>query len=112
MIAWDRYDAAGARASGDLRAEALQYIAVSFADSRWGSLSKAQQLFAKLGHQTEASDLDVTLTLADNRLEGAQTLPVSFFDDVRQPYTWPDVNRNRVAQSPPKNSSDSRCRCE
>jgi outer membrane receptor protein involved in Fe transport len=59
--------------------------------------SRVKQLFAKLGHQTEKSDLDVSLTLADNRLEGAQTLPMSFLDDIRQPYTWPDINTNKVA---------------
>jgi TolA-binding protein len=34
---------------GDLRAEALQYTAISFVDEKWGSLAKAQELFAKLG---------------------------------------------------------------
>lgn len=59
--------------------------------------SRVEQFFAKLGRQTDVSDLDMSLTLADNRLEGAQTLPLSFLADIRQPYTWPDVNRNRVA---------------
>ncbi len=36
-------------AGGDLRGEALQYTAISLADEKWGSLAKAQQLFAKLG---------------------------------------------------------------
>ncbi|MCA2977745.1 MAG: tetratricopeptide repeat protein, partial [Myxococcaceae bacterium] len=34
---------------GDLRTEALQYTAISFVDEKWGSLAKAQELFAKLG---------------------------------------------------------------
>ncbi|MFZ5470775.1 MAG: tetratricopeptide repeat protein [Myxococcota bacterium] len=34
---------------GDLRNEALQYTAISFADEKWGSLDKAQQKFAALG---------------------------------------------------------------
>jgi tetratricopeptide (TPR) repeat protein len=34
---------------GDLRNEALQYTAVSFVDEKWGSLAKAQDMFAKLG---------------------------------------------------------------
>lgn len=34
---------------GDLRAEALQYTAISFVDEKWGSLAKAQEMFAKLG---------------------------------------------------------------
>lgn len=34
---------------GDLRAEAIQYTAVSFVDEKWGSLAKAQEVFKKLG---------------------------------------------------------------
>lgn len=34
---------------GDLRAEAVQYTAISFVDERWGSLAKAQEKFGKLG---------------------------------------------------------------
>ena len=34
---------------GDLRNEALQYTAISFADEKWGSLEKAQEKFKKLG---------------------------------------------------------------
>ncbi|MBE2252330.1 MAG: tetratricopeptide repeat protein [Myxococcus sp.] len=34
---------------GDLRTEALQYTAISFVDEKWGSLAKAQEMFARLG---------------------------------------------------------------
>lgn len=34
---------------GDLRNEALQYTAISFADDNWGSLAKAQELFGRIG---------------------------------------------------------------
>src|SRR5260370_10792284 len=34
---------------GDLRTEALQYTALSFADEKWGSLEKAKAFFQKLG---------------------------------------------------------------
>ncbi len=34
---------------GDLRAEAIQYTAVSFVDEKWGSLAKAQEFFKKTG---------------------------------------------------------------
>jgi tetratricopeptide (TPR) repeat protein len=34
---------------GDLREEALQYVAVSLADENWGGLDKAQELFAQRG---------------------------------------------------------------
>ena len=59
--------------------------------------SKVRRLFAKGGHQTGDTDLDVSLTLARNTLEGTQTLPLSFFDDIRQPYTFPDHNTNKLA---------------
>ncbi|QRN94976.1 tetratricopeptide repeat protein [Archangium violaceum] len=34
---------------GDLRKEALQYTAISFADETWGGLDKAQAFFARIG---------------------------------------------------------------
>jgi TolA-binding protein len=34
---------------GDLRNEALQYTAISFADEKWGSLAKAKEFFQRLG---------------------------------------------------------------
>lgn len=34
---------------GDLRSEAIQYTAISFVDEKWGSLAKAQEVFARLG---------------------------------------------------------------
>jgi iron complex outermembrane recepter protein len=58
--------------------------------------SRLRQFFGKLGYQDERDDLDVSLTLADNTLQGAQTLPVSFLDTPRQAYTFPDINRNRL----------------
>ena len=58
--------------------------------------SRLRQLFGKFGWQDDASDLDLTVGVADNRLEGTQTLPVSFADP-REAYTWPDVNTNRAA---------------
>jgi outer membrane receptor protein involved in Fe transport len=58
--------------------------------------SRVEQFFAKVGYQTEQSDLDVSLTAANNRLEGTQTLPASWLDTPRQAYTWPDTDRNRL----------------
>ncbi|MFP2933346.1 tetratricopeptide repeat protein, partial [Pyxidicoccus sp. 3LG] len=37
------------KATGDLRAEALQYVAISLADETWGGMPKAQALFAQRG---------------------------------------------------------------
>jgi len=59
--------------------------------------SRVAQFFGKVGYQTEREDLDVSVTAADNRLEGTQTLPLSFLEDRRQAYTYPDLNKNRLA---------------
>lgn len=57
--------------------------------------SRLAQFFGKLGYQTEDTDLDLSLTLADNTLEGTQTLPLSF-PNIRQAYTYPDRNANQL----------------
>jgi outer membrane receptor protein involved in Fe transport len=59
--------------------------------------SRVRQLFGKVGFQDDLTDLDATVTLADNALEGTQTLPLSLSSDPRQAYTWPDRNVNRLA---------------
>ena len=68
-------------------------------DAGWAAHNSSSlgQFFGKLGYQTDQTDLDLSLTLANNRLEGNQALPRSFLDDIRQPYTWPDRNVNRAA---------------
>ena len=67
-------------------------------DAGWAehNASRVRQLFAKLGWQDDATDLDLSISAADNRLEGTQTLPLSF-TDPRVPYTFPDLNVNRAA---------------
>jgi len=59
--------------------------------------SRVEQLFGKVGYQTKDDQFDLSLTAANNRLEGTQTLPASFFDDRTQAYTYPDLNRNQLA---------------
>lgn len=59
--------------------------------------SKVAQFFGKVGYRTGHTDLDLSLTLADNTLEGTQTLPLSFSDNIRQAYTFPDQTRNKLA---------------
>jgi len=59
--------------------------------------SKVRQFFGKVGWQNETSDLDVSFTGADNTLQGTQTIPMSFMDDIRQAYTFPDENQNQLA---------------
>jgi iron complex outermembrane recepter protein len=59
--------------------------------------SKVRQYFGKVGWQNKTTDLDVSFTAADNTLQGTQTLPLSFLDDIRQAYTFPDENQNKLA---------------
>jgi outer membrane receptor protein involved in Fe transport len=68
-------------------------------DNGWAehNPSRIRQLFAKVGYQADGGDIDTTVSLADNTLQGAQTLPQSFLDTPRQAYTWPDRNENRLA---------------
>lgn len=67
-------------------------------DRGWAehNASRVRQFFGKVGYQTEKTDLDVSLTSVNNILEGTQTLPSSFLDDIRQAYTFPDRNRNAL----------------
>jgi len=58
--------------------------------------SRIKQFFGKLGYQDDVTDFDLSLTLADNTLQGTQTLPQSWLDTPRQPYTFPDTNENRL----------------
>lgn len=58
--------------------------------------SRVHQFFGKVGYQTATTDIDVSLTAADNTLEGTQTLPASFSDNIRQAYTYPDRNNNKL----------------
>lgn len=59
--------------------------------------STVKQLFGKVGWQDEKTDLDVSLTLVENRLQATQTLPLSFLDNIRQAYTFPDQNDNKLS---------------
>lgn len=70
-----------------------------FGDNGWAdhNPSRVRQVFGKVGWQDAKTDVDLSLTTADNRLEGTQTLPLSFFDNIRQAYTFPDTNINKLA---------------
>jgi len=59
--------------------------------------SRLAQFFGKVGYQDATTDVDVSVTLADNTLQGAQTLPLSMLGNPKQAYTFPDTNENRVA---------------
>lgn len=64
----------------------------------WGdhNPSSLKQLFGKASLGTADTDADLSVSLADNRLEGNQTLPLSFLSDRRQAYTYPDYQVNRL----------------
>jgi iron complex outermembrane recepter protein len=70
-----------------------------FDDGGWGERnpSRARQGFGKVGYRDGPDDVTLSFTYADNRLEGNQTLPLSFLSDPFQSYTWPDIQTNQVA---------------
>jgi len=59
--------------------------------------SRVAQAFGKLGWRDGADRADLSLSLANTRLEGNQTLPLSWLADARQSYSWPDHQANRLA---------------
>ena len=61
------------------------------------SPSRLKTVFGKVGWEREDTDVDVSLTLADNTLQGTQALPLGWLDTPKQAYTWPDRNENKVA---------------
>jgi len=87
---------------------ALDYFLTGnyFEDRGWAdhNPSRVQQFFGKAGWQDERTDLDASLTAVDNRLQGTQTLPQSFLGDIRQAYTFPDTNSNRLTFATVKGS--------
>jgi len=60
------------------------------------SPSSVRQLFGKAGWQDSKTDVDVSLALADNSLQGTQALPVSMLSNPRTAYTWPDRTQNQM----------------
>lgn len=75
-------------------------------DAGWAqeNASNVKQFFGKVGWQNESTDIDTSLLLIDNTLRGTQTLPVSFFDRYKEPYTYPDINHNQLTQLAVKGS--------
>jgi outer membrane receptor protein involved in Fe transport len=61
------------------------------------SPSALRQAFFKGGWQDARTDLDVSLALADNSMQGTQALPLSMLQQPRQAYTWPDRTDNEFA---------------
>lgn len=69
-----------------------------FDESGWGheNPTRVRQGFGKVGYRDSRNDLSLALTYADNRLQGNQTLPLSFLSDPWQSYTWPDIQTNQM----------------
>jgi iron complex outermembrane receptor protein len=67
-------------------------------DDGWAehNASHVRQLFAKGGWRDDTTELDLSVSGANNRLAGTQTLPLSF-SNIREAYTYPDQNINRAA---------------
>jgi outer membrane receptor protein involved in Fe transport len=61
------------------------------------SPSALRQAFVKGGWQDALTDLDVSLALADNSMQGTQALPLSMLQQPRQAYTWPDRTDSDLA---------------
>ena len=75
------------------------FLAGNFIDEdgwRDHSPSRIQTLFGKVGWEREDTDFDLSLMLADNKLEGTQALPLGWLDTREQAYTWPDRNENQL----------------
>jgi len=61
------------------------------------SPSKVRQFFGKIGHESGGTDLDLSLTVADNDLTGNGVVPESMLRQRReQVFTVPDNTRNEM----------------
>ncbi|RAQ13032.1 TonB-dependent receptor [Burkholderia cepacia] len=65
-------------------------------DGGWAdhNASRVRQAFGKLRYTDSDTTLSISAGGADNALYGTQTIPRSFFDNRKQAYTYPDLNRN------------------
>ena len=61
------------------------------------SSSDIKQIFTKTGWHNEKTDLDLSLALADNEMEGTQSLPLSMWGNTKKAYTYPDSIKNKLA---------------
>ena len=66
-------------------------------DDGWAdhNASRIRQMFGKLRYTDEATTLGLSISAADNTMQGTQTIPRSFLGNFRQAYTFPDENDNR-----------------
>ena len=59
--------------------------------------TRIRRMYARGDAHLAQDDFNLSLTLADNYLEGTQALPVSMLVNPKQAYTWPDTTENRLA---------------
>ena len=69
------------------------------ADHGWAehNASRIKQMFGKVGYQDADTSANMSLTAANNVMQGTQTIPRSFLNNPGQAYTYPDQNVNRAA---------------
>jgi iron complex outermembrane receptor protein len=94
---WDRR--AAEISSGGHGEEAEYFVAGRSAnDNGWAqhNPSRLKQLFSKFGYQVEDTDVDVSLTYANNYAEGNQGIPLSFLANPRQIYSYPDWQYDKL----------------
>ena len=85
---------------GVIKDKSLDYFVAGnlFNEDGWRDYSKSEvkQIFSKVGWQDEESNLDLTLSLADNRINGIQGLPLEQLYNRRQAYSVPDHINNQM----------------
>lgn len=60
--------------------------------------SRIRQVFAKVGYESDGTDIDLSFTGASNTLNGTQASPLALLAaDRKAPYTYPDQNVNQLA---------------
>jgi iron complex outermembrane receptor protein len=96
---WGRRSANASWGGGS--ADKLDYFIAGnwFEEDGWrdSSPTKVRQIFAKIGHQTADSDIDLAITHANTNLTGNGVVPQSMLDQRReQVYTVPDNTRNQM----------------
>ena len=64
---------------------------------RTASSSDVRQLFTKLGWQDEKNNLDLSVILANNTMNGIQGLPLEMQGNIKQAYSVPDSIKNQLA---------------
>ena len=84
---------------GGVNGDVDYFVTGNFAkEDGWrdSSNSEVNQLFSKVGWQNDTTDLDLSLTLAHNNLNGVQAVPKSWMNKPEEAYTYPDSIGNRM----------------